>query len=147
MKLPNTNEHVTKEIENYEKQLIDIDTLNEKANEALKEKDDLRHKLELLEKRVKVRRFAKIILILRGHFILIYHLFLPSWKLKLVYPLQILQEEKGILLSLEKCLQEKCCELQEEVSTLRSEHSNSNRKKTFVIKKKNSAHKNRGSII
>ncbi|CAH2235133.1 jg16124 [Pararge aegeria aegeria] len=56
---------------------------------------------------------------------------------------KILQEEKGILLSLEKCLQEKCCELQEEVSTLRSEHGNSNRKKTFVIKKKNSAHKNR----
>lgn len=43
-----------KEIEKYEQQLIDIDTLNEKANEALKEKDDLRHKLELLEKRVKV---------------------------------------------------------------------------------------------
>ncbi|XP_034830388.1 uncharacterized protein mwh isoform X2 [Maniola hyperantus] len=108
LKLPSTNEVVTKEIESYEKQLIDVDTLNEKANEALKEKDDLRHKLDLLEKRVK-----------------------------------ILQEEKGILLSLEKCLQEKCCELQEEVSTLRSEHGSSNRKKTFVIKKKNSAHKNR----
>lgn len=53
-KLPNVNEQVTKEIENYEKQLIDIDTLSEKANEALKEKDDLRHKLDLLEKRVKV---------------------------------------------------------------------------------------------
>ncbi|XP_046959636.1 uncharacterized protein LOC124529772 isoform X2 [Vanessa cardui] len=107
-KLPNVNENVSSEIENYERQLIDIDTLNEKANEAQKEKDDLRSKLDLLEKRVK-----------------------------------ILQEEKGILLSLEKCLQEKCCELQEEVSTLRSEHSNSTRKKTFVIKKKNSAHKNR----
>ncbi|CAH2106760.1 unnamed protein product [Euphydryas editha] len=107
-KLPNINENVSSEIENYEKQLIDIDTLSEKANEALKEKDDLRNKLELLEKRVK-----------------------------------ILQEEKGILLSLEKCLQEKCCELQEEVSTLRSEHGNSNRKKTFVMKKKNSSHKNR----
>ncbi|KAM3955557.1 LOW QUALITY PROTEIN: multiple wing hairs [Aphomia sociella] len=106
-KLPNANDQVTKEIENYEKQLIDIDTLSEKANEALKEKDDLRHKLDLLEKRVK-----------------------------------ILQEEKGILLSLEKCLKEKCCELQEEVSSLRSEHGNSNRKKTFVIKK-NSLHKNR----
>ncbi|XP_053607250.1 uncharacterized protein mwh isoform X2 [Plodia interpunctella] len=56
---------------------------------------------------------------------------------------KILQEEKGILLSLEKCLKEKCCELQEEVSSLRSEHGNSNRKKTFVIKKKNSAHRNR----
>nr|XP_026487001.1 uncharacterized protein LOC113394046 isoform X1 [Vanessa tameamea] len=107
-KLPNVNENVSSEIENYERQLIDIDTLNEKANEAQKEKDDLRSKLDLLEKRVK-----------------------------------ILQEEKGILLSLEKCLQEKCCELQEEVSTLRSEHSNSTRKKTFVIKKKNSTHKNR----
>ncbi|XP_013143633.1 PREDICTED: uncharacterized protein LOC106107350 isoform X2 [Papilio polytes] len=107
-KLPNTNENVVKEIENYEKQLIDIDTLSEKANEAQKEKDDLKHKLELLEKRVK-----------------------------------ILQEEKGILLSLEKCLKEKCCELQEEVTTLRTEHGNSNRKKTFVIKKKNAAHKKR----
>ncbi|XP_028155982.1 uncharacterized protein LOC114349711 isoform X1 [Ostrinia furnacalis] len=107
-KLPNGNEQVAKEIERYEKQLIDIDTLSEKANEALKEKDDLRSKLELLEKRVK-----------------------------------ILQEEKGILLSLEKCLKEKCCELQEEVSSLRSEHGNSNRKKTFAIKKKNAVHKNR----
>lgn len=53
-KIPNVNEQVYKEIENYEKQLIDIDTLSEKANEAQKEKDDLRHKLELLEKRVKV---------------------------------------------------------------------------------------------
>lgn len=107
-RLPNASEHVTREIGNYEKQLIDIDTLNEKANEAQKEKDDLRSKLELLEKRVK-----------------------------------ILQEEKGILLSLEKCLQEKCCVLQEEVSTLRSEHGNSSRKKGFASKKKNSAHKNR----
>ncbi|XP_047517653.1 uncharacterized protein LOC125057798 isoform X1 [Pieris napi] len=107
-KLPNPNEYVVKEIENYERQLIDIDTLSEKATEAQKEKDDLRLKLELLEKRVK-----------------------------------ILQEEKGILLSLEKCLKEKCCELQEEVSTLRSEHSTSSRKKTFVIKKKNSTHRRR----
>lgn len=53
-KLPNTTSQVMKEIENYEKQLIDIDTLSEKANEAVKEKDDLRNKLELLEKRVKV---------------------------------------------------------------------------------------------
>lgn len=55
-KLPNGNEQVAKEIEKYEKQLIDIDTLSEKANEALKEKDDLRSKLELLEKRVKVKK-------------------------------------------------------------------------------------------
>ncbi|KAL4714507.1 hypothetical protein ACJJTC_017570, partial [Scirpophaga incertulas] len=107
-KLPNGSDEVLKEIEKYEMQLIDIDTLSEKANEALKEKDDLRHKLELLEKRVK-----------------------------------ILQEEKGILMSLEKCLKEKCCELQEEVSSLRSEHGNSNRKKSFVIKKKSSVHINR----
>ncbi|KAJ2939237.1 hypothetical protein O0L34_g8550 [Tuta absoluta] len=107
-KLPQSNEQVMKELENYEKQLIDIDTLSEKAHEAQKEKDDLRHKLELLEKRVK-----------------------------------ILQEEKGILLSLEQCLKEKCCELQEEVSSLRSEHGNSNRKKSFGMKKKNSVHKNR----
>ncbi|KAF9817543.1 hypothetical protein SFRURICE_014682, partial [Spodoptera frugiperda] len=90
------------------KQLIDIDTLSEKANEAQREKDDLRHKLDLLEKRVK-----------------------------------ILQEEKGILLSLEKCLKEKCCELQEEVSSLRSEHGNSNRKKPFAMKKKSSVHRNK----
>ncbi|XP_030022203.1 uncharacterized protein LOC115441525 isoform X2 [Manduca sexta] len=107
-KLQTPNDQVISEIETYEKQLIDIDTLSEKANEAQKEKDALRCKLELLEKRVK-----------------------------------ILQEEKGILLSLEKCLKEKCCELQEEVSTLRSEHGSSNRKKSFVMKKKNSVHKNR----
>ncbi|XP_075973179.1 multiple wing hairs isoform X2 [Anticarsia gemmatalis] len=107
-KLPSVNEHVTTEIAEYERQLIDIDSLSEKASEAQREKDDLRHKLDLLEKRVK-----------------------------------ILQEEKGILLSLEKCLKEKCCELQEEVSSLRSEHGNSNRKKPFAMKKKNSVHKNR----
>ncbi|CAH0578988.1 unnamed protein product [Chrysodeixis includens] len=107
-KLPNANDQVTREIDDYEKQLIDIDTLSEKANEAQREKDDMKHKLDLLEKRVK-----------------------------------ILQEEKGILLSLEKCLKEKCCELQEEVSSLRSEHGNSNRKKPFAMKKKTSMHKNR----
>lgn len=57
-KLLNThsNDVMIKEIESYEKQLIDIDTLSEKAQEALKEKDDLRNKLDLLEKRVKVRK-------------------------------------------------------------------------------------------
>lgn len=54
-KLPSANDQVTREIDDYEKQLIDIDTLSEKANEAQREKDDLRHKLDLLEKRVKVR--------------------------------------------------------------------------------------------
>lgn len=53
-KLPSVNEQVTKEIDDYEKQLIDIDGLSEKANEAQREKDDMRHKLDLLEKRVKV---------------------------------------------------------------------------------------------
>lgn len=53
-KLPTSNIQVMKEIENYEKQLIDIDTLSETATEALREKDDLRNKLDLLEKRVKV---------------------------------------------------------------------------------------------
>lgn len=53
-KLPSANDHVTREIDDYEKQLIDIDTLSEKANEAQREKDDMRNKLELLEKRVKV---------------------------------------------------------------------------------------------
>jgi hypothetical protein len=37
--------------------------------------------------------------------------------------LQILQEEKGILLSLEQCLKERCCELEEELSNLRSSQS------------------------
>lgn len=59
-KLPNGNEQVAKEIERYEKQLIDIDMLSEKANEALKEKDDLRSKLELLEKRVKVNTLMRV---------------------------------------------------------------------------------------
>lgn len=63
------------------------------------------------------------------------------------FTFQILQEEKGILLSLEKCLKEKCCELQEEVSSLRSEHGNTNRKKTFCLKKKNSVHESRGTVI
>lgn len=53
-KLPNANDQVTREIDDYEKQLIDIDTLSEKANEAQREKDDMKHKLDLLEKRVKV---------------------------------------------------------------------------------------------
>lgn len=50
--------------------------------------------------------------------------------------LQILQEEKGILLSLEQCLKERCCELQEEVTSLRSEHGNSSRKKISISKQK-----------
>ena len=35
--------------------------------------------------------------------------------------LQILQEEKGILLSLEKCLKERCSELEREVCCLRKD--------------------------
>lgn len=57
-KLPTPNAQVMKEIENYEKQLIDIDTLSETATEALREKDDMRNKLDLLEKRVKVYLMA-----------------------------------------------------------------------------------------
>lgn len=57
--LQTPSNQVFKEIENYEKQLIDIDTLSEKANESQKEKDALRHKLDLLEKRVKVRENCK----------------------------------------------------------------------------------------
>ncbi|XP_077297031.1 multiple wing hairs isoform X2 [Arctopsyche grandis] len=94
-------EQVLMELSRYERQLIDVDGLSEKATEAEKEKDDMRIKLELLEKRV-----------------------------------QILQEEKGILLSLEQCLKERCCELQDEVTSLRSEHGNSSRKKVIVGKQK-----------
>lgn len=41
-------------------------------------------------------------------------------KLVIYFQLQILQEEKGILMSLEQCLKERCCELEEEVATLRA---------------------------
>lgn len=37
--------------------------------------------------------------------------------------IQILLEEKGILISLEQCLKERCSELQEEVHSLKSEMS------------------------
>ncbi|KAJ9573428.1 hypothetical protein L9F63_009156, partial [Diploptera punctata] len=43
---------------------------------------------------------------------------------------QILQEEKGILLSLEQCLKERCCELEEEIATLRSSQTNKQHKVT-----------------
>lgn len=39
---------------------------------------------------------------------------------------QILLEEKGILISLEQCLKERCSELQEEVHSLKSEKSQKN---------------------
>lgn len=38
----------------------------------------------------------------------------------LTFLFQILQEEKGVLASLEKCLKDKCSELQEEVHSLKS---------------------------
>lgn len=38
----------------------------------------------------------------------------------LFIPFQILHEEKGVLVSLEKCLKDKCSELQEEVHSLKS---------------------------
>ena len=44
-------------------------------------------------------------------------------KLVISSKFQILQEEKGILLSLEQCLKERCCELEEEVTTLRAAQS------------------------
>lgn len=44
-------------------------------------------------------------------------------KLVISLQFQILQEEKGILLSLEQCLKERCCELEEEVATLRASQS------------------------
>lgn len=47
-------EQVLIELSRYERQLIDVDGLSEKATEAEKEKDDMKHKLELLEKRVQV---------------------------------------------------------------------------------------------
>lgn len=45
---------VLPELVRYEEQLIDVDGLSEKACEAEKEKDDLKSKLELLEKKVQV---------------------------------------------------------------------------------------------
>ncbi|PSN39860.1 hypothetical protein C0J52_25258 [Blattella germanica] len=53
--------------------------------------------------------------------------------------IQILQEEKGILLSLEQCLKERCCELEEEIATLRS---TSNIKSS---KRQHSGNKNTGT--
>lgn len=123
-------EQVLIELSRYERQLIDVDGLSEKATEAEKEKDDMKHKLELLEKRVQVITYlcrSKYILdCITVNFDIVYIIFLMVNYFLLM---QILQEEKGILLSLEQCLKERCCELQEEVTSLRSEHGNSSRKK------------------
>lgn len=48
--------------------------------------------------------------------------------------IQILQEEKGILMSLEQCLKERCSELEDEVTSLKSGNTNK-------MKSNNSSHK------
>ncbi|KAL0278307.1 UNVERIFIED_CONTAM: hypothetical protein PYX00_000162 [Menopon gallinae] len=75
--LPNHSESVKAELNKWDKNYFDVETLEMQVAEL----DSLRDKVQLLEKRI-----------------------------------QILQEEKGILQSLEQCLKERCSELEEEVS-------------------------------
>ncbi|XP_015838197.2 uncharacterized protein mwh isoform X1 [Tribolium castaneum] len=57
---------------------------------------------------------------------------------------QILLEEKGILISLEQCLKERCSELQEEVHSLKSEKSQKNSSCGSSKKKEDSPHEDEG---
>ncbi|RZC41257.1 Drf FH3 and/or DUF724 domain containing protein [Asbolus verrucosus] len=57
---------------------------------------------------------------------------------------QILLEEKGILISLEQCLKERCSELQEEVHSLKSEKSQKNSSCGSSKKKAESPHEDEG---
>lgn len=81
------------ELDHWEKNHIDVETLSSRVGDAEKENDALRDKVLLLERRI-----------------------------------QILQEEKGILISLEQCLKERCSELQSEVTSLKSEKSSKDKK-------------------
>ncbi|KAF2891591.1 hypothetical protein ILUMI_14582, partial [Ignelater luminosus] len=80
-----TAELVFEELDHWEKNHIDVETLVVRLANAEKQNDYLRDKVLLLERRT-----------------------------------QILQEEKGVLMSLEQCLKERCSELQDEVTSLKS---------------------------
>ncbi|CAH0564231.1 unnamed protein product [Brassicogethes aeneus] len=79
---------VFEEIDHWDKNHIDIETISIRLEDAERENDSLRDKVLLLERKV-----------------------------------QILQEEKGILISLEQCLKERCSDLQGEVKSLKSDKS------------------------
>ncbi|KAK9883776.1 hypothetical protein WA026_001966 [Henosepilachna vigintioctopunctata] len=85
------------ELQQWEKNYIDVETLTIRSETAEKENDALRDKILLLERKV-----------------------------------QILQEEKAILISLEQCLKDRCNELQCEVGSLRS---NGSLRKDYFINK------------
>ncbi|CAH1161266.1 unnamed protein product [Phyllotreta striolata] len=76
------------EMETFEKQFIDIESLRTRTEYAEKENGCLKDKLTELEQKI-----------------------------------QVLQEEKGILISMDQCLREKCSELTEEVHSLKSAQS------------------------
>ncbi|XP_044759429.1 uncharacterized protein LOC123317113 isoform X2 [Coccinella septempunctata] len=76
---------IFEELQHWERNFVDVETLTIRAESAEKENDSLRDKILLLERKV-----------------------------------QILQEEKTILTSLEKCLKDRCKELQSEMNTYRS---------------------------
>ncbi|KAL3273794.1 hypothetical protein HHI36_015222 [Cryptolaemus montrouzieri] len=88
---------IFEELQDWEKNHVDIETLTIRAESAEKENDSLRDKILLLERKV-----------------------------------QILQEEKTILMSLEQCLKDKCKDLQSEVTSLRSGDS---RRQDYFIEK------------
>ncbi|XP_065156527.1 uncharacterized protein mwh isoform X2 [Atheta coriaria] len=91
-------EQIFSELDDWEKHLIDAESLTIRLEDLEKENDSLRDKVLLLERRV-----------------------------------QILQEEKGILISLEQCLKERCSELQDEVISLKSSSNLSLQKTTLSI--------------
>lgn len=98
--MPNHSESVKAELNKWDKNYFDVETLEMQVAEL----DSLRDKVQLLEKRIQVKFAHK-----------------PGEKRnsrteRNVFRLQILQEEKGILQSLEQCLKERCSELEEEVS-------------------------------
>lgn len=103
-------ELIFEQLDRWEQHHIDVETLAIRVEDAERENDSLRDKVLLLERRVQVSvQFACLIHRFNTH-----------------TTLQILQEEKGILISLEQCLKERCSELQDEVTSLKSDKSPKN---------------------
>lgn len=104
-----TAEKVFEQLDRWDKNHIDVEALTSRMKEVAEENDSLRDKVLLLERRLQVNCLLALKHVQRQFCML-----------------QILQEEKGILMSLEQCLKDRCSELQDEVTSLKSEKSPKN---------------------
>lgn len=103
-------EMIFEQLDRWEKKHVDVETLTSRMKEVAEENDSLRDKVLLLERRIQVELLTDFYSFINNYF----------------YNIQILQEEKGILVSLEQCLKERCSELEDEVTSLKSGKSPKN---------------------